>query len=180
MKKLFYFVSLCIIGIVLGTSCSDNKSYAQLLDEEKKAIKRFISENDLKIINYIPEQFGEKEFYKHDSTGIYFQVVEWGDTSVMAVGRSQVSVRLSDVIYIKDNSKDSIGNLQNSDPLTFTYNNPTNTGASAAFAFPLKYVGKNGVVRIIAPSKQGFTSDITSVLPMYYGNVKYTQIIVKN
>lgn len=180
MKKLLYLVAFCLVGIIVATSCSDNKTYAQLLDEEKKAIRKFISENNLEIINYIPDEFGPKQYYKHDSTGVYYQIVDRGDTSVMAVGRSLVSVRVSEVTYLRDNTLDSLGNLINPYPLTFTYNNPVNSGGSVGLYMPLSHVGENGVVRIIIPSKQGFTADAQAVIPVHFGRVQYSRIEVRN
>ena len=67
-------------------SCDDSKTYAELKEEEREAIKRYIELNNIKVIS-------EAEFQKQDSTtnlsdneyvlfeesGVYMQVVERGD-----------------------------------------------------------------------------------------------------
>lgn len=99
MKKLlFLFLSLFAIGSIFQ-ACDDSKTYAEMLEDEKNAVNKFISDSAIHIIS-------QEEFEKRDSTtavkgvdgasydefvafsnGVYMQVVYRGvedETDVFA------------------------------------------------------------------------------------------------
>ena len=60
MKKLtLFFLSLLVCGLAFQ-ACDNTKTYAEMLEEEKEAIKAFIKDNNIKVIS-------QTEFYRNDS-----------------------------------------------------------------------------------------------------------------
>lgn len=84
MKKLvFLFLSLLAAGSIFQ-ACDDSKTYAEMLEDEKNAVNRFISDNGIRIIS-------QEEFERNDtvtsldrneyvslSDGVYMQIVSRG------------------------------------------------------------------------------------------------------
>lgn len=90
MKKLiFLFLSLLTVGSIFQ-ACDDSKTYAEMLEDEKNAVNKFIKDSAIHVIS-------QEEFEKQDSTtavkgvngaqydeyvafsnGIYMQVVKRG------------------------------------------------------------------------------------------------------
>ena len=80
MKKLtLFFLSLLVCGLAFQ-ACDNTKTYAEMLEEEKEAIKAFIKDNNIKVIS-------QTEFYRNDSitdtlkneyvqlaSGVYMQI----------------------------------------------------------------------------------------------------------
>ena len=61
MKK-FRILLMMVLGLGLAfQSCNDGKTYAEMKDEEREAIKRFIELNEIKVID-------EDQFAAQDST----------------------------------------------------------------------------------------------------------------
>ena len=82
MKKLTLFFFALLAVCLAFQACDNTKSYAELLDDEKAAIKAFIKENNIKVIS-------QSEFHAKDSTtnvaeneyvqlasGVYMQIVD--------------------------------------------------------------------------------------------------------
>lgn len=84
MKKLiFLFLSLLTVGSIFQ-ACDDSKTYAEMLEDEKKAVEKFLKDSAIHVIS-------QEEFERNDSTtnldrneyvafsnGIYMQVVKRG------------------------------------------------------------------------------------------------------
>ena len=101
-------------------SCDDSKTYAELKEEEREAIKRYIELNNIKVIS-------EEEFQKQDSTtslsdneyvlfeesGVYMQVVERGDGEVLADGRYEILTRYWELVINEDGTADTISSNMN-------------------------------------------------------------------
>lgn len=85
MKKLgILFASVFLLGLVFQ-SCNNGKTYAEMKEEEREAIKRFIEREDINVISF--EQFQEQDsttnvdenqFVLFSETGVYMQIVEEG------------------------------------------------------------------------------------------------------
>ncbi|MBR3091790.1 MAG: DUF4827 domain-containing protein [Bacteroidaceae bacterium] len=97
MRRFIYLLSgivLTTLTLLCSTSCHDSETYAEMRKKEKRAIARFIDDNDIcgkiKVIS-------EEEFYAKDSVtdtvsnefvlfnddGIYMQIVRRGEGSTM-------------------------------------------------------------------------------------------------
>lgn len=86
MKKLIVlFFSMLVIGSIFQ-ACDDSKTYAEMLEDEKNAVNRYIKDNHIKVISL-------DEFEKNDSTtnvtnneyvafsnGVYMQIVRKDST----------------------------------------------------------------------------------------------------
>lgn len=98
MKKLIYIVlAVCAVSISMftATSCNDGETYAKQKDKEKKAIRKFIEQNDFAggTITVISEsQFyaqdtitdtAKNEFVLFSDDGIYMQIVRKGTGQTM-------------------------------------------------------------------------------------------------
>ena len=84
MKKLvFLFLSLLAAGGIFQ-ACDDSKTYAEMLEDEKNAVNKFIKDKGIRIIS-------QDEFEKNDtvtnldrneyvalSDGVYMQIVDRG------------------------------------------------------------------------------------------------------
>lgn len=199
MKRIYYYLPILLIGFTaVLSSCSDSKTYAQLLDDEKKAIKNFISltNDSLKFsetINVSAAQLEEytaqaswdsidnkhfelNKWYKFED-GLYMRINSFGDTSQMFKSRDGVVIRYWDtynlLTYTGSDSK-KINNLADDsywliDPWTVNYSGQFGTG----IAFPIRFLGDKGEVSLIIPSKLGTTNDAQAVVPYYYGSVSY-------
>lgn len=92
---------MMVFGLGLSfQSCNDTKTYAEMKEEERDAIKRFIELNEIKVID--EEQFAEQdsttnvsanEYVLFDETGVYMQVVERGKGETLTDGRHEILVR---------------------------------------------------------------------------------------
>ena len=122
MKKLSILLTM-VFGLGLFfQSCNNGKTYAEMKEEEREAIKRFIELNDIKVID--EEQFAEQdsttdvsanEYVLFKETGIYMQVIERGNGESLGEGRYEILVR-----YVEERIK------QNGDADTLSLNNLSN------------------------------------------------------
>lgn len=192
MKKGFIFLML-IISMVLAFSCSNTKSYGEMLKDERKAVKQMIKDSGFVILDKMPEdmKFAANEFVQLDG-GIYMNVVDTGNGKRAVENKTTVYVRfITNGIGVND----TVGYncIENGTyPLEFTYplladngygySNYTFTSGTAEYSLlgegtsvPLKYVGEYAVVKLIVPFKKGSEMDMTNGTPRYYSWLKYTK-----
>ena len=120
MKKLGVLL-LVVFGLGLAfQACNNGKTYAELKDEEREAIRRYIELNDIKVIN-------EAQFEAQDSTtdvsaneyvlieesGVYMQVIERGSGEVLEDGRYDILVRYWEAMLSADGTSDTISTNMN-------------------------------------------------------------------
>ncbi|MDO5522698.1 MAG: DUF4827 family protein [Bacteroidia bacterium] len=194
MKKTHLVIILCALVLALTTvSCNKTKTYAQYLKEETRAIENFISENRLIILDEFPANavFSSNEFYRDPATGVYFNIIEPGDTT------SANMVKLGEEVYVRfdglryfANERDTT-KYSNMDPIrapfpeTVIYRGKVTvrnsmdyySGTTPAWLVPLSYVGHGGKVRLIVPFNMGSSSDRSgfrsSSTTSYYDIVEY-------
>jgi len=96
--------SIILVGIIscISFSCKEGKSLQELLQEEIKAIDKFITMNNLVILKEYPKNgvFGEKEYFRTNE-GLFFQVVDSGNGTKIKLA-DDVSVRYDYYQLIKD------------------------------------------------------------------------------
>jgi len=161
----------------------------ELIQEEKKAINRYIESNKLEILSTYPADgvFGDKQYYKSDE-GVYFRVVEKGDTEDMAVKGSnkygavkrgtEVLIRVVSKYYFAL-SETSVYQLYDYHPCAYIYgiglapDNQSSIDVASAWVLPLEFVGNGAVVDMIVPSEYGTSTDRSSFYPAFYKNVSY-------
>jgi len=108
MKKI---ISLFLLALTCGLAfqaCSDSKSYAEMLEEEKDAINKYIKDHNIKVIT--ASEFEKKgnetsvaeNEYVQLSNGVYMQIVEYGDTDSDGNPIPEAdSIRTRDVVTIR-------------------------------------------------------------------------------
>ncbi|WP_417010027.1 DUF4827 domain-containing protein [Bacteroides congonensis] len=83
-KRLFLFLSLLTAGS-LFQACDNSKTYAEMLEDEKNAVERFIKDSAIHVIS--EEQFkangyktdlNKNEYVSFSSNGVYMQIVDKG------------------------------------------------------------------------------------------------------
>lgn len=105
---------VCGLGLAVQ-SCNDGKTYAELKEEERDAIKRFIELNEITVID--EDQFeaqdsttnvAENEFVLFEESGVYMQVVERGNGELLEDGRHEILVRYVEQQIVKDGTSDTL------------------------------------------------------------------------
>ena len=182
MKKRTVYSALVIAVFCILSSCNPEKSTQELLQEEKKAIERFIDRNDLVILKEYPKNgvFKEKEYYR-TSEGLFFHVVDSGN-GVRVEQLDEVTVRFKYLDDIKTAARgDTTAIIRPSlyYPFWFRYGMSQTYSISGSpvcsgWVIPLLYVGKGAVVDLIIPSSLGSSSDYNSITPVFYKNLHYT------
>lgn len=186
MKKTYYII-FCLLGLALvSTSCNKRKTYAEILKDETRAIEKFILENKLVVLDEFPTSlvFKTNEFYRDPATGVYFNIIEPGDTASKVKEGEEVYVRFIGLRYFT--SSNDTTEYSNLDPIrspfpeSLTYRGPVTvmnrslySGTTPGWAVPLTYVGHAGRVKMIIPFNMGSQSDQQSYSTTYYDNVQY-------
>ncbi|KAA6345633.1 hypothetical protein EZS27_006814 [termite gut metagenome] len=97
MKKTILLLAVLLAGGMVFQACDNTKTYAELLEIEKEAIKKFVAENHIKAISQ--EEFerdtvtnvAENEYVAF-SNGVYMQIVNRGD-GAKPQSRDEILVR---------------------------------------------------------------------------------------
>ena len=122
MKKLGILLMM-VFGLGLAfQSCNNGKTYAEMKEDEREAIKRFIELNDIKVID--EDQFVEQdsmtnvaanEYVLFKESGVYMQVVERGNGDVLEDGRHEILARYMEQQIVEDGTTDtlSLNTIQN-------------------------------------------------------------------
>ena len=115
MKKLSILLTM-VLGLGLFfQSCNNGKTYAEMKEEERDAIKRFIELNDIKVID--EDQFAAQdsttnvsanEYVLFEETGVYMQVIERGNGEPLGEGRHEILVRYVEERIKSDGESDTI------------------------------------------------------------------------
>ena len=179
--KLFKSIVLTLFGLlILTTSCKNQKTYAERLRDERKAIDLFIAKNNLQVLKNFPSngKFNATDFYKDPNTGVYFNIIEYGDTTVKPQWREKISIRFKGLSYFSTEDTIKYTNHQSTFPEQLEYVGPVSTMtkdsyATAGWAVPLSYVGHKGKVKMIIPFQMGSTYDRNNSTPTYYDQIEY-------
>lgn len=176
-------------ALLLTFSCSNTKSYGEMLKDEKKAIKQLIQDSGLVILNDFPADsvFQPNEFVQLDG-GVYMNVVDWGNEKRAVENKTITYVRfkvrgiMGDDTTLVDITTNASYPTSFTYPLYVDYGYPFSESSGIQYAFlsegtslPLKYVGESGIVKLIVPFKKGSEYDQTNGQPRYYSWLKYTK-----
>lgn len=197
MKKLsILFASVFLLGLVFQ-SCNNSKTYAEMKEEEREAIKRFIELQDINVISL--DQFKEQDsttnvkdnqFVLFPDNGVYMQILEEGNGEKLEDGRYEILARYIEKRIKEGGSVDTLSaNITYPYPdemmltksgknysATFTGGQMTNYGTyvPSGWLIPFNYirVGREisgrSKVRLIVPHSQGQADASASVYPCYY------------
>lgn len=184
MNKIFNILAAAVL-MAVATACNDSTSYADLINDENKAVNRFLV--DQRVIGSIPPdsvfEYGENApYYQMDPEGnIYMKVVNPGNLNDRPQDDDLVYFRflcsnLSN--YTTVNEMIWTGNALNLDqvnPTSFRFNNYSLQSSliwGSGIQLPLHYLGFNCEVYLIIKSQYGPTDNISTVQPYVY-NISY-------
>ncbi|MDD2327032.1 MAG: DUF4827 family protein [bacterium] len=180
MNKTYPTITALLGLLLLLPSCKDRKTYADYLKDEAKAIDLFLSKQQLTILNTYPSdgEFGEKEFYQDPATGVYYQVISYGDTTQELKWKETVYVRFSGLHYFMTSDTTRYSNQKSVYPEEIIYIGPVNSSTKGNYSnpgwvVPLEHVGHNGKVKMIIPFNMGSSYDRSQYQPTYYDLVHY-------
>ena len=143
--KTFYIVLLGIFGLgFFIQSCDDSKTYAELKEDEREAIRRFIELKNIKVID--EDQFraqdsttnvANNEYVLFEESGVYMQVLNRGNGEVLSDGRYEILTRYWEEVIAEDGTSDTLSSNMN--PNSFPYPDEfiltkTSNSLSASFA----------------------------------------------
>ncbi len=197
MKKFaLFFLALCAISFAFQ-ACDNTKTYAEMLDDEKEAIKAFINDSNIVVIS-------QSEFYAQDSTtdvkkneyvqlasGVYMQIVDKGSANPADTIKPNDLVLVRFMEYDLMERKVTLSNL--SEPLVvdeFRYTVSSSsiaglfleegymrtvygTSVPAGWLVALSYVRDGAHVKLIVPAKMGQQEAMRQVRPYFYDIHKF-------
>lgn len=191
MKKLTLFFFALLAVCLAFQACDDSKTYAEMLEEEKDAIKKFIKDSSIVVIS-------QSEFHAKDSTtdvsrneyvqlasGVYMQIVDKGSTNPVDTVKPNDLVLVRFEEYGLMEGMVTLSNLSSPtvvDEFRYTVTSSSIAGlftqgymlayygssVPAGWLVALSYVRNGAHVKLIVPSKMGHSNAIQQVYPYYY------------
>jgi len=191
MKKITLLFLLALGCSALFQACSDSKTYAEMLEDEKRAISKFIKDNKIKVINASEfEKNGnvtdlDDNEYVQLSNGVYMQIVNKGNGVDSFKTRDVVTVRYMEYDIMKeDTASTNIYWAEWLDVFDYTISGTTaygqfrqgalgndhgnTTQVPEGWLTPLRFITNGARVKLIVPSKVGHSEAMQYVTPYYY------------
>ena len=192
MKKNILITLLSTIGLLfIFQSCSNSRTYADMLADERKAIHSYIKKNNIKVISH--EKFEEDTITNLDENeyallpgGVYMQIIRRGSENPVDTfaHRDQITTRFTEYNIIKDYMT-SVSNTQASGYVDVFEYSITKDQVSGSFTtgamlvvygsnvpygwlIALKYLRHDSQVKLIVPSSAGHSSSYQEVYPYVY------------
>lgn len=182
MKLRNILMAMLMLAALLpaATSCSDSKSYAELLTDENHRVNYFLSLH--RVVTEIPadnkfETGPDAPYYKMDDEGnVYMQVLDPGsDVKPEANDRVYFRYLRYNLFSYEPGSDDNTpsGNADNMSytPVFFLLDNVTvqqSTQYGTGIQVPMHYLGYDAKVNLVVKSQVGATSEIADVIPYLY------------
>lgn len=176
-------IAIAIIAASSLASCSDDKSYAELLNEENAYVNCFLA--DHKVVDHIPadtvfECGPDAPYYRLDEDGtLYMQVLDAGTPGNKVKYDEQIYFRFtrSNIATYKDGE---FGSSEGNDAVlngnySFRYGNyqiSSSYNNGVGIQVPLNYLPVDCNVNIVIKSQYGVPSEIAYVIPYLY-NIRY-------
>ncbi len=171
--------ALAICTATVSLSCSDNKSYAELLEVENKAVNRFLA--DQRVIGY-QEDFTDFEvgadapFYQIDKEGnLYMQVIKLGEYEKPEDNQLVYFrfTRYNLSYYTTGGEMKGEGNSESIEygDQSFRMNNTTlesTTQWGSGIQHPLTLIPLGSEIKLVVKSQYGWTAEIAYVQPFLY------------
>ncbi|MBD8388738.1 DUF4827 family protein [Dysgonomonas sp. BGC7] len=187
MKKIIYVI-FALVGLFVVFSSCKGDSYAKKLEQEKKAIDNFISDNNIDVITQYPadHKFADNQYFK-SSTGAYYRVIDPGNDERPISGKTDVYVRYDSVYNMLTNSIYAETNSEGNTAMLFTFGREetyysVNQYAQEYYLLSngtvepfLKGLGNDAEVSIIVPflSGLGSTYQGQAYVPFFYKRLRY-------
>lgn len=187
MKRIFSrLVFLGLTAMVMLTSCNEDQSYADRLNEERNAVNAFLANH--RVVMSVPEdtvfEVGtDAPYYRIDADGnVYMQVLNAGD-------RVNDKAKKNEPIYFRYarynlatwyangiwSQADGNENTMDAVSCSFNYSDytlPSSSQWGYGLQFPLLFLGVECEVNLVIKSQYGYTSEISYVQPFFY-HVRY-------
>ena len=177
---------LSLVAVTIGaTSCSNNKSYAEQLADERVAVNLFLAGQ--RVVNDIPAD----TIFETGSNAPYYRIDEDGNVYMQVLSNTGLDVRpkTDDVVYfrymrynvitwcVNNGDAAKVGNMDDmKNPSTyFLYDNytvETSVQYGQGIQMPLQFVGVGSEVNLIIKSQKGLTDEVADVNP-YHWHVRY-------
>ncbi len=188
--KISAIFTACLLGALAAvvSSCSDSKSYAELLTEENHLVNSFLA--DQRVVGRVPadsvfEIGPDAPYYQMDEEGnIYMQVLDAGDPDMRPQKDNRVYIRFTryNLSFYRDgelqfgagNAEDISGGAGLGahyflfDNMSAEVSNLLGSGIQV----PMYYLGNNAKVNLVLKSQFGWTKEISNVVPYLY-NIRY-------
>ncbi len=180
MNRL-YIPILSLLGLILmATSCSDNKSYAELLTDESHCVNAFLAQH--RLVDEIPEdsvfQIGpDAPYYCLDEDhNVYMQVLDKGiDQRPEKGDRVYFRYMRYNLFNYVVGSNDNIGagnaNNMTSEATFFIFDDyyiSQSYQYGEGIQLPMRFLGYDCKVNLIIKSQAGPESDMAYVTPYLY------------
>ena len=165
-------------------SCSDTKSYAELLNDETMYVNAYLANQ--RVINEIPAdtvfEYGPKApYYRLDPDGeLYMQVINPGTPGNKVEADELIYFRFTR--YSLYNYKDGVlsGGIGNENDLSYdntsfrfgNYRLQSSSQWGSGIQYPLALLPVDCEVNIIIKSQLGITSELAEVVPFLY-HIRY-------
>ena len=172
-------LAACAAAALLTSSCSDSKTYAELLNEENAYTNAFLA--DQRVINYIPEDTvfitGEDApYYRLDEDGqLYMQVIDAGTPGNMAKTDELIYYRYTRYplsAYVDGKFSYSEGNdgaMGGNYSFRFgNYEINSSYSAGPGVQMPLSYLPVDCKVKLVIKSQYGRPGEMSAVQPYLY------------
>lgn len=189
MKRLNIAAPIvALIALALAvTSCSDKKSYAELLTEEDQYVNHFLS--DQCVVDHVPadgvfETGPDAPFYRMDEDGnVYMQVLSPGNDQRPAKN-NRVYFRFTRYNLSRYETGKDMAGLGNQEDVTgsngigslyFLYDNydlSVSSQFGSGLQVPMKYLGTDAHVMLVVKSQYGWTKETANVIPFLY-DIRY-------
>src|SRR5690554_497058 len=169
--------------LIFFASCQDQKTYADRLKDEARAIDRFILQENIDVLEKFPADsiFRDNQYYRDAATGVYYHIVDYGDTDLKMTLGEEVYIRFEGLSYFMTADTITFSNTDpngSPHPQTLIYRGPVNPSTSSYYEtpgwiVPVPLIGHKAVVKMIVPLYMGSSYDRSQYQPTYYDRVEY-------
>ncbi|MCQ2111543.1 MAG: DUF4827 domain-containing protein [Bacteroidaceae bacterium] len=102
MKRIIGFLPVCMILTMVLASCKDTETYADLKENERNAVRKFVAEEGIQVISveeFLKDtitnnpvtgpDFSRNEYVLFEDQGVYMQIIRRGQGSVLEPSSSK-------------------------------------------------------------------------------------------
>lgn len=189
MKRQIISILSLLTLLMAVSSCSDSKSYADLLNEENQVVNAFLAQH--RVVETWPgvdncEVGEDAPFYCVDDEGnVYMQVIRKGDGTFPEEGEHVSFTYLSyDLNYYVVGSDSNVGsgnlNSPGSSAATYfifdDYTLEQSSQYGTGIQIPVKLLGFGSKVNVVIKSQAGPSAYMSYVIPFLYDIAYYKQV----
>lgn len=182
LNILLSLTSVFVLAVTLS-SCDDDQSYTDLLNEESKNVNLFLA--DHKVIGSIPsdtvfETGPDAPYYMIDDEGkLFMQVLDPGYGPKATINQLVYFryTRYNLTYYLSGEKLEAYDSNENA-AYTGTYFRygdyqlPSSTEWGTGIQMPLKFLPLNSTVNLVVKAEYGLTNEASYVQPMLF-NIRY-------